>query len=501
MESFGIDESWLDVTHTLHLFGGDAKALADAIRQRIKRELGLTLSVGVSFNKAFAKLGSDYKKPDATTVISRENWKSIVWPLPVGDLLYVGGAAQKLLAQYGVKTIGQLAACKRETLETLMGKMGDQLYEYANGLDSAPVRSRLDTEPVKSIGNGTTFPENLTTRTQVQSGIAVLADSVATRLRREGMYAGGIQVTVRDPAFHDRSRQKQLPVPHPSHPGPDQRRHGADGGAVDTPGPHPGFDCHRHPPLPGGRVLRAGQPVRPHRRAAERPAGKAGVRHGRHPKKIRRQRHCLRRSPARKRGGSPAMTRQEEKQQLRAIVRRLEAALTPEYKAKSSRTIVRRLLAMPEYQEAQTVFCFVGTEREIDTRPILEDILSAGKALCVPLCTVPGIMEPRQVTDLGQLSPGAFGVLEPPAGAPAVPVDAIDFAVLPCVTCNYQGHRLGHGGGYYDRFLSQFRGGTVLLCREQLIRQEIPVEPHDYPVPWVLTERGLYEDGIPAPLG
>ena len=159
------------------------------------------------------EMGSDYKKPDATTVISRENWRSIVWPLPVGDLLYVGGAAQKLLGQYGVKTIGQLAACKKETLETLMGKMGTQLYEYANGLDSAPVRARLDAEPVKSVGNGTTFPQNLTTRIQVRSGIAVLADSVATRLRREGLYAGGIQVTVRDPAFHDRSRQKQLPAP------------------------------------------------------------------------------------------------------------------------------------------------------------------------------------------------------------------------------------------------------------------------------------------------
>ena len=201
------------MTNTLHLFGGDAKALADAIRQRVKRELGLTLSVGVSFNKVFAKLGSDYKKPDATTVISRENWRSIVWPLPVGDLLYVGGAAQKLLGQYGVKTIGQLAACKKETLETLMGKMGTQLYEYANGLDSTPVRARLDAEPVKSVGNGTTFPQNLTTRIQVRSGIAVLADSVATRLRREGLYAGGIQVTIRDPAFHDRSRQKQLPAP------------------------------------------------------------------------------------------------------------------------------------------------------------------------------------------------------------------------------------------------------------------------------------------------
>ena len=209
VEPFGIDESWLDLTGSLHLFGGDAAALADRLRDRLRRELGLTISVGVSFNKVFAKLGSDYKKPDATTVISRENWRSIVWPLPVGDLLYVGGAVQKLLGQYGVKTIGQLAACKKETLETLMGKMGTQLYEYANGLDSAPVRARLDAEPVKSVGNGTTFPQNLTTRIQVRSGIAVLADSVATRLRREGLYAGGIQ----DPEFHDRSRQKQLPAP------------------------------------------------------------------------------------------------------------------------------------------------------------------------------------------------------------------------------------------------------------------------------------------------
>lgn len=195
------------------------------------------------------------------------------------------------------------------------------------------------------------------------------------------------------------------------------------------------------------------------------------------------------------------MTRQEEKQQLRAIVRRLEAALTPEYRAKSDRAIARRLLAMPEYREAEAVFCFVGTAHEIDTRPILERILADGKTLCVPLCTAPGVMEPRRLTALEQLVSGAFGILEPPADAPTVPVDAIDLAVLPCVTCNHAGQRVGHGGGYYDRFLSHYRGGTVLLCREQLIRQEIPVEPHDYPVPWVLTERGLYEDGIPAPLG
>jgi len=213
VEPFGIDESWLDVTHTLHLFGGDARALADTLRRRVRDELGLTLSIGVSFNKVFAKLGSDYKKPDATTVISRENWQSIVWPLPVGDLLYVGGAARRLLKQYGVETIGQLAACPQDMLETIMGKMGTQLHTYANGLEHEPVRSRYEAEPVKSVGNGTTFPRNLTTRDQVISGIAMLADSVASRLRHDGLYACGLQVTIRDPDFKDRSRQKQLSAP------------------------------------------------------------------------------------------------------------------------------------------------------------------------------------------------------------------------------------------------------------------------------------------------
>ena len=151
VEPFGIDESWLDITHTLHLLGGDAQAVANQLRERIKRELGLTLSVGVSFNKVFAKLGSDYKKPDATTVISRENWRELLWPLPVGAMLYVGGAAQKLLHQYGVDTLGQLAACKPTMLETLMGKMGPQLQACANGQDQDPVRSRYEAEPVKSV--------------------------------------------------------------------------------------------------------------------------------------------------------------------------------------------------------------------------------------------------------------------------------------------------------------------------------------------------------------
>lgn len=213
VEPFGIDESWLDLTGTAHLFGGDPQKIADALRLRVKQELGLTLSVGVSFNKIFAKLGSDYKKPDATTVISRENWQELVWPLPVGDLLFVGQAAQKLLKQYGVETIGQLAACKREMLETLMGKMGTQLSDYANGLEQECVRSRDQREPVKSVGNGSTFSQNLTTEAQVRSSVAVLADSVAMRLRQLGLYAGGVQITFRDPSFHDRSRQKQFSTP------------------------------------------------------------------------------------------------------------------------------------------------------------------------------------------------------------------------------------------------------------------------------------------------
>ena len=213
VEPFGIDESWLDITGSMHLFGGDPKAIADGIRKRIREEFGLTLSVGVSFNKIFAKLGSDYKKPDATTVISRENWRDIVWPLPVGDLLFVGRSAQKILAQYGVKTIGQLAACKRETLETLMGKLGGQLYDYANGLDHSAVRPQHEQEQVKSVGNGTTFPQNLTKWEEVRTGLSVLSDSVAMRLRRYGLYCGGVSVTIRYADFKQFSRQKQLSSP------------------------------------------------------------------------------------------------------------------------------------------------------------------------------------------------------------------------------------------------------------------------------------------------
>ena len=215
VEPFGIDESWLDMTHSLHLFGGDAKAFADTLRARIRRELGLTISVGVSFNKVFAKLGSDYKKPDATTVIARENWREIVFPLPVGDLLFVGRSAQELLGRYGVRTIGELAACSEEMLETLMGRTGSQLHRYANGLDESPVRGDADREPVKSVGNSTTFRRDLTRWDEIRSGISLLSDSVATRLRRYGLYCGGVQVGIKNSRFQVSSRQTMLP--HSTH--------------------------------------------------------------------------------------------------------------------------------------------------------------------------------------------------------------------------------------------------------------------------------------------
>ena len=213
VEPFGIDESWLDVTGSLHLFGGDGKALADRIRATIREETGLTVSVGVSFNKVFAKLGSDMKKPDATTVIPAEGWQSMVWPLPLGDMLFAGHTATETLRKYGVETVGQLAACDPALPEQLLGKMGLQLWQYANGMDKSPVKPRHAAEPVKSVGNGTTFPQNLVRWEQLRAGLLPLCDSVATRLRQQGLYAGGVSLSIKDASFKTVSRQIRLNAP------------------------------------------------------------------------------------------------------------------------------------------------------------------------------------------------------------------------------------------------------------------------------------------------
>ncbi len=213
VEPFGIDESWLDITGSMNLFGGDPKAIADRIRRQVREDTGLTLSVGVSFNKVFAKLGSDYRKPDATTVIPPEGWQDIVWPLPVDALLFVGRSVKRVLAGYGVQTIGDLARCKPEMLETLLGKNGLQLYEYANGLDRSPVRPQHQHEPVKSVGNGTTFTHDLTSWDAVRTEISLLSDSVAMRLRQQGLFCSGLSVAIKNNQFKTVSRQMQLPAP------------------------------------------------------------------------------------------------------------------------------------------------------------------------------------------------------------------------------------------------------------------------------------------------
>ena len=212
VEAFSLDECWLDVYGSERLFG-TGREIAEDIRRRVKEELGLTVSIGVSFNKIFAKLGSDYKKPDATTVISRENFKQIVWPLPVTDLLFVGKAAAKVLKPYGVTTIGALAAFDRGALVELLGKQGGQLWEYANGLENSPVSPAGTYTVPKSVGNGETFPRNLVRRDEIARGVAELADEVAVRLRQCGMKATTLQLTIRDPKFKDICRQRPLDCP------------------------------------------------------------------------------------------------------------------------------------------------------------------------------------------------------------------------------------------------------------------------------------------------
>ncbi|MCF0122906.1 MAG: DNA polymerase IV [Ruminiclostridium sp.] len=208
VEPFGIDESWLDVTGTIHLFGGDPKVLADRLREDMKRELGLTISVGVSFNKVFAKLGSDYKKPDGVTVITRENYRTLVWPLPASDLLFVGRASAEVLAKHRIRTIGDLAAADREELLRLLGKAGGQLQDYAAGNEHSPVRP-AGTEPrPKSVGNGLTFRRDLRGDEEVRAGVRMLAERVAVRLRRHGMKCTTVQVSLRSPELKDVNRQK-----------------------------------------------------------------------------------------------------------------------------------------------------------------------------------------------------------------------------------------------------------------------------------------------------
>ncbi len=213
MEPFGMDEAWLDVTGS-GIFGS-GRDIAEKIRARIKDELGITVSVGVSFNKVFAKLGSDYKKPDAVTVIDEQNYREIVWPLPTSDLLYVGKAAARRLDGYGIHTIGDIARLNPELLESILGKWGLMLHTYANGQDISPVKNITD-EPreLKSIGNSTTTPRDLKNSEDVRLIVYLLAESVCARMRAHGFHAKTVVLSVRDVNLHSFERQCRLE--HPS---------------------------------------------------------------------------------------------------------------------------------------------------------------------------------------------------------------------------------------------------------------------------------------------
>ncbi len=210
VEPFGIDECWLDVTGSMRLFKS-ATAIADELRERIKKEIGITISVGVSFNKIFAKLGSDMKKPDATTLISPDNFKSKVWPLDVSDLLMIGRKTAAKLKGLGINTIGDLANTNVDVLISKFGINGQKIYDNANGNNSEEVRLYYDKHIPKSIGNSTTMPKDVVLRDEAKAVIMALSEMVAIRLRKYGFIAGGVHLGMR---FNDLSyvgKQSKLP--------------------------------------------------------------------------------------------------------------------------------------------------------------------------------------------------------------------------------------------------------------------------------------------------
>lgn len=210
IESFGIDECWLDVTSSLKMFGSGEK-IADLIRKRVKEELGLTVSVGVSFNKVFAKLGSDLKKPDGTFVISKENYKDVVFKLPVEDLLFVGKSTAQKLKKINVLTIGDLASTDESYLEKHFGKWGLTLYNYANGNDNTPVLKDNESEEVKSVGNSITSYRDLVSEDDIKILFTVLAESVSSRLISYGLgKATTLSIYVRDKYLSSSTRQTKL---------------------------------------------------------------------------------------------------------------------------------------------------------------------------------------------------------------------------------------------------------------------------------------------------
>lgn len=212
IQPFGMDECWLDVSGSTNLFGSGYE-IAKQISETIKFELGLTVSIGVSFNKIFAKLGSDMKKPDAITCIYKENFKDKIWNLPASDLLGVGRATIKKLNFYGIYNIGELAGTPKDFLQKVFGKNGALLWHYANGTEKSAVTPSDFVVPIKSVGHGITALRDLEKNEDVWPVILELSQDIGKKLRDYNKYASGVAIDVRDCELHHKQWQCQMPIP------------------------------------------------------------------------------------------------------------------------------------------------------------------------------------------------------------------------------------------------------------------------------------------------
>ena len=210
VEPASIDESYIDMTSTVTALRTTPVALADELRRRMREEIGITISVGVSYCKVLAKMGSDYKKPDATTLITRDNFKDLLWPLPVGELFMAGKAAVATMNKKYIRTIGDLARQTPEAMHNLLGKHGDLLWRYANGIDDEPVHEYGTEREIKSVSRGRTFRRDLVTEGEIKTAITVLADEVARALRRHNLKGEVISIQIRRPDMVDISRQMKV---------------------------------------------------------------------------------------------------------------------------------------------------------------------------------------------------------------------------------------------------------------------------------------------------
>ena len=212
VESYGMDECWLDISRLCTDYA-EAGQIANEIRETVKGELGITVSIGVSFNKIFAKLGSDMKKPDAVTVLDTDHWKERIWPLPVSEILYVGRATTKKLMGYGILTVGDLARTEPQYLKSWFGKNGLGLWVYANGLDQSRVMPNGFVADVKSVGHGITCSRDLLNEDEVWLVMLELAQDIGHRLRSYHLAAKGVQLFIRDKELGYEQYQMRIPFP------------------------------------------------------------------------------------------------------------------------------------------------------------------------------------------------------------------------------------------------------------------------------------------------